>query len=180
MTFLKKFSYLFLASVLLFACEPTPPPQPDCTNCPTVNFSGHLELQMLSTHPVEYEPVLQLSVSYEGSGTSNMMPQFSLNTSHVEEVPDNQTEFKIQEGSFELQGDGDDRIFGFYSGQGYQIPGNSNVTWYFSIEGGSGKFLDASGTMSVSISDKNKSRWNPEQPLQAQITGVVRLPDDES
>ena len=181
MYFMKKAAWLLLAGPMIFACDdnevdvgPTPPPSgPDFE---TVFFEADLDMEKVAGYPVEYDPMLLLSVSYKGAGSSNLMPALSLEATHTEEVVSDSYQFSITEGHFIMKGNDDNLIFGNYSGTGVQNTERFEVTWNVRIDGGSGKFEGAQGKLQVVISDPHDSRSNLNQSLVARISGSIGLP----
>lgn len=176
MTILKKLSYLFLTTAFIFACEDTevtPPPPPPCDNCPASQpFEAILDLQKISEFPIQYEPVILLDVSYQGTGTSNMGTRVSLEATHIQGIPDKTGNFKIEKGEFLLRDEDGDEMFGSHTGHGSQSFATFQFNWFFRIRGGTGKFSGAQGNMTMLVTNPNQGSGNS---IEAIITGNIRL-----
>ena len=182
MCILKKAAWLFLAGLVMFACDDDDPiGGGDCKKpMEGIEFEADLELQRVSGSPVQYEPVLLLEVLYVGSGTSNIMQEVTLEASHAESPMTDREEFRIGEGQFSLIGKDGNQIYGSYTGYGFQDQRTIEATWHFKIEGGDGEFNQARGNLTLKISEYNRIGLDSNEPLVAKVTGIIQLPEDDS
>ena len=91
-----------------------------------------------------------IALSYSGEGTSNEMEHFEISFSSYGSYQ-TEDDFEIADGSFEMTS-GNDGLFGTISGNGYVIGSELGASQLWVIEGGSGKYADASGRFSVQLS----------------------------
>jgi len=177
MTILKSLGFFLLITTVFFACgedDGFVGPTNSGNQVTSESFEANITLQKLSGSPVAYEPILLLNVQYEGQGTSNLMSNITIESSHIEEVFEDQSDFRIEQGQFELRSENGDMIYGSYQGHGLKNPSRAQLEWSLQIEGGTGRFSTASGTLLLSADDHNPT----DNTMQAKISGKIVFQDN--
>ncbi len=167
MEFVKKFAVMWVLPAFLLACNPDDEVAPIIPNTGSSDhFEASLELSMISGSPVAYQPRLLVEVQYAGTGTSNQMSNITMEASHVEDLTEPTGVYQISQGQFILRDPQGNEHFGSYTGRGERNTIDSGQTWNLQIEGGSGTFESAWGSLTVFVSNRQGS-------LEASINGLV-------
>ena len=153
---MKTFGKITALAFVLFntACEPeeivTTPPSP-IGNWKIVSISANL-----SPKVVDYGDGT-MSLSWNGSATSNLESKINLSLSHEALDFDKNENFGIQQGTFNMWTDDHQHILsGTYTGSGYKTNGvDDNVQYimegYITVQTGTGRFAHENASLSFSI-----------------------------
>lgn len=117
---------------------------------------------------IDYEHTT-LGFDVSGTGYSVMLNDFTVESSHQEIYSSNMQLYKIENGAFVLRNVNGEELFGHYSGDGSNVNGWTSVNESWIIMGGTGKYLNATGALSVTMSGDQTA------PLSARMSGSVYL-----
>lgn len=182
MKILKKMLKLVSIAAMIIACEDTKVEpigtgnqNPVISNAPHY-LEANLEVEKVSGFPIDQPPV-NLSVSYRGNGTSNLMSRVALEASHTEEFATvfEDGDFLVKDGQFVIRSEDGDQIFGTYNGYGSHTLTNFYVSWSLQIQGGTGSFIGARGSLSVRFTPSSRTTSSSQGPWHAEISGTIKV-----
>lgn len=141
------YSLLILSTVFL-ACE-----QDEVSPDPVLDqefFEASVTMWKTSGSPAtQANTGLTLNLQLAGEGKSNLLSDITLENSHTEVFGDDPTSFVVENGKFLIKSVSGEEFYGTYAGLGTVIKGQVEIFETYQILGGTGKFTNATGTLSV-------------------------------
>ena len=132
------------------------------------NFTVSLSARQTNSFPINYDP-LTIKVEIKGESIHNTSPGVVLNASHLFYPEENNVEeddHKQFAGQFFLLFNSGSTLYGTYTGE--EFPSSSVVKQFYFIEGGTGKYENVSGSLTVEIMNYNSSN-----PFTMIISGYI-------
>ena len=169
---LKNLICLFMLSMVFLACEPDGPGLDPKRN--NQNFEASVTMSRIGSSyegltSVSHSQVLQLSG--EGEATLKGKPfNIVLESSHTETYSVGSASFDIENGEFTVVSESGDQFYSTYSGVGTNAEGLIESIEECTIFGGTGRFLLASGNLSV-----RSERMIYQNSMQTTISGTIKL-----
>ena len=140
---------LFILSIGFLACD-----QDEDIITPIVTqeyFEASVSMQSTGGYPVgNTSAIFTLNVQFIGEGQSNLLSNIVLENSHTELHADDAKSLTIEEGKFLLKAAAsDEELYGIYTGFGSKSRGQTEIYETYQIQGGTGRFHNASGFLLV-------------------------------
>jgi hypothetical protein len=141
---------LFILSIGFLACE-----QDEVNSItPSVTqeyFEASVSMQNTGGYPVgNTSAIFTLNLQFIGEGQSNLLSNIVLENSHTELYADDAKSLTIEEGKFLLKAAAfDEELYGIYAGFGSKSSGKIEIYETYQIQGGTGRFHNASGALLV-------------------------------
>ena len=89
--------------------------------------------------------VIRTELITSGISITKNLYKFQLNMSHITYTTEFGKSVNIEDGKIEIIGEGNDQIFGTYTGFGSLTDDEKSIDYLIKIEGGSGHFKNAEG-----------------------------------
>lgn len=113
--------------------------------------SASVSMRNISGYPIGPTSAnFSLNLQFSGEGQSNLLSNIILENSHTELYADDAKSLTIEEGKFLLKAAAsDEELYGIYAGFGSNSSGQIEIHETYKIQGGTGRFHNASGALSV-------------------------------
>ncbi len=153
---------------LVFACE-----DPGKTEIVTAipqepAFEGYAELIKGHTSLFADDP-LQIRIEMQGTGISNLLNDFVLSLSHLEDHFEGKSKYRIKDGRFVFSDMSGDKLKGTYSGSGISRLGENEMSLKLIVETGEGSYEGFQGILFAELND-----YNQDGSYDIYISGDVR------
>ena len=163
---------LFMFGLVLTACEsdnPDPlglPTEPQTSFAATVSWSSSGN----SIGSSWATPFVQRQ--FRGSGTADLLSDVTMESAHTE-IYRSYDSFDIENGQITLTGESEEQIYAVYSGSGSRTYGHEELNLKCTVQGGTGRFSNATGYLTIEVSRINQAALSPN--MSAFIYGIIYL-----